>query len=159
MLGPKHDWIEWFRRILFPFLHPALRRFGGYSIGTVGENQYVGTFDEDEEIIEQEIAATGAIRNPVAAFKTQRDGRLSEGSWAFLHKSDPSYRTEPGMQVHITMFERRDGKPGRELYAHYEHDWRESPAEHLAEIGFDVARGVSIAKEIVDDHTYLIRLE
>lgn len=61
------------------------------------------------------------------------------------------------MQVHVTMFDRDDGEPGRELYAHYEDDWRVSLRDHLAETHFSSSAGVEYTKELIDNRTYLIR--
>lgn len=80
LLDSDDDWIENTRRRLYPRLHPVLERFGGYAVGGVGFNQYVGTFDEDEEDIEEELADAGARRNPIACLKNLPDGRVSEGS-------------------------------------------------------------------------------
>jgi hypothetical protein len=158
LLGSDDDWIENVRLWLYPRLHPILERYGGYGIGGVGNRQYVGFFDEDEEVIEEEMEAAGGRRNPIACLKSLSDGRVSEGSWAFLAEDDPTGVIEPGMQVHITLFDREDGEPGRELYAHYEDDWRTSPRSHLKETNFDIQQGVEIATELIDEHTYLIRL-
>ena len=162
---PKHlmdsddDWQEGLALWLYPRLHPLLKRFGGYSIGRVGYGQYVGTFDEDEEVIEDELVSVGAFRNPMAALKSLPDGRIEEGSWRVTYEDDLTGRIEPGMQVHIHLFEREDGKPGRELYAHYEDDWGAAPIAHLHEENFSVETGVEIASELIDEHSYLIRLQ
>lgn len=64
------------------------------------------------------------------------DRRVSEGSWVLLHEDNPEV-IEEGKQVHITLFDRVDG-PGREIYAHYEDDWRSAPLAHLRSANFDV---------------------
>lgn len=162
LLNANDDWQEGFRRFWYPRLHTSLTGLGKrvgvpmYAVGHVGLNQYVGHFDEDEETIEEELVTAGAERNPLAALKSLPDGRLSEGSWRFLHHSDPTGLVEPGVQLHLTLFERDDDLPGRELYAHYEDDWLHDPTGHLQGSGFSAKTGVSIATALIDDHTYLI---
>lgn len=153
LLDSDDDWIETVRRRYYPRLHPYLKRVGGYGIGHVGQAQYVGTFDESEDVIEDELDDRGR-RNPIACFKSLHDGRKSEGSWAILHTDSPDL-VAPGMQLHLTLFERKDSKPGRELYAHYEDDWRVSPIKHLREANFDVATGVELTTKYVNEHTFL----
>ncbi|MFC7199500.1 hypothetical protein [Halospeciosus flavus] len=156
LLDSDDDWIETVRRVLYPRLHPYLVPFGGYGVGTTTLNQYVAHLDEDEEAIEEELVAAGGERNPIACFKTLPDGRLSEGSWRFTHATDPTGRVEPGMQLHITLFERDDGLPGREVYAHYEDDWMADASGHLKGANFSASKGVSYATVLFDNHTYLI---
>lgn len=154
LLGSDDDWIEIFRQAVYPQLHPYLKPFGGYGVGHVGENQYLGKVNENEGAIEQELDDRGR-RNPVACLKSLTDGRVSEGSWVVLHEDAPAL-IEEGMQLHITLFVRSDGEPGRELYAHYEDDWRASPFAHLREKNFDVERGVALGSTYFDEHTYLV---
>jgi len=157
-LGASADWIERFRLYWYPRLHPYLERFGGYGVGTVGYNQYVGHVDEDEEVIEEELVSAGFQRNPIACLKSLPDGRVSEGSWAIRSRTDPTGEINRGMQVHVTFFERDDGEPGREVYAHYEDDWRASPSRHLREVNFDAERGAALAIELIDEYTFLSRI-
>lgn len=147
------DWQEGVRRRWYPLLHPLLEPLGGYSVGTVDGDQYVGKLDEDEDAIEDELDDRGR-RNPIACLKSLDDGRVSEGSWVILHGDSPDL-VDPGMQLHVTMFVRSDGESGRELYAHLEDDWRVSPLAHLREKNFDEAAGVAKATEYFDEHTYL----
>lgn len=148
------DWQEGVRRRWYPLIHPFIEPFGGYAVGTVGGNQYVGVLAEAEDAIEDALDDRGR-RNPIACLKSLEDGRVSEGSWAILHGDSPDL-VEPGMQLHVTMFVRSDGEPGRELYAHLEDDWRVSPLAHLREKNFDPERGVALAMEYFDTHTHLI---
>ncbi|SEL16873.1 hypothetical protein SAMN04488691_103153 [Haloferax larsenii] len=156
LLDSDDDWIETVRRVLYPWLHPYLSLLGGYSVGHVGFDQYVYHFDEDEEAIEDELVAVGGERNPIACLKSLPDGRVSEGSWRFTHATDPTGLVEPGMQLHLTLFERDDDEPGRELYAHYEDDWMASPSGHLSGARFSPSKGVQLATELIDNHTFLV---
>lgn len=153
-LDANDDWIETLRLTLYPKLHPYLEPFGGYAVGSVGSGQYVGTLDEGEETIEDALDDRGR-RNPIACLKSLDDGRVSEGSWVLLHGDCPGL-IEAGMQVHITLFKRADGEPGRELYAHYEDDWRVAPIPHLRATNFDASVGVDLATEYLDEHTHLL---
>lgn len=155
LVDADDDWQEGFRRFWYPRLHHVLALFGGYGTGHVGKAQYVGLLRADEELIEEEMVRAGARRNPLAAYKRLSDGRLSEGSWVFLSDDDPSGRVEEGMQLHITLFERADGEPGREVYAHYEDDWRDSPSAHLRGENMSATAGVSMAVEVFFDYTRL----
>jgi len=159
-LNADDDWIESLRLYLYPKLHEPLSGFGDsigvrlYATGGVGGNQYVGTLSENEEVIEKELDER-AVRNPIACLKTLPDGRVSEGSWVLLHDENPAL-IEPGMQLHLTMFDREDGEAGREIYAHYEDDWRTAPLAHLRGKNFNPKEGVSIATEYFNDETYLV---
>lgn len=161
LLNSNDDWIESFRQSLYPRIHPLLSAFGDkigvnlYAIGHVGKAQYVGKFDEGEEAIEREFDDRGE-RNPVAALKSLEDGRTSEGSWVVLHEHAPTL-IEPGMQLHFTLFVREDGETGRELYAHYEDDWRAAPLAHLRSKNFSPTKGVNIAETFLDEYTNLVR--
>lgn len=161
LLNANDDWIESFRRSLYPLLHDPFSKLGEkigvnlYAVGSVGGNQYVGKFDESEEAIEREFDDR-AERNPVAALKSLEDGRTSEGSWVVLHEHCPDL-IEKGKQLHFTLFVREDGKSGRELYAHYEDDWRTAPLDHLRSTNFSPSEGVAIAETYLDEHTHLVR--
>lgn len=159
LLGADDDWIESLRYVLYPKLHPFLTPFGGYAVGRVGYDQYVGHFPEDEDAIEEELEAVGGERNPIAALKSLHDGRVSEGSWRFTAGSAAPVTIEDGMQLHLTLFDRDDGKHGREVYAHYEDDWEANAIGHLREHNFNPAIGVHLATELLDEHTYLQRTE
>lgn len=160
LLNSNDDWIESLRLYLYPRLHDPLSALGDriginlYAVGHVGDGQLVGFLDEDEEVIEEEIDDR-AERNPIACLKELDDGRESEGSWVLRHEDNPDL-VEEGMQIHITMFDREDGEDGREIYAHYEDDWRASPLDHLRSAHFEVEKGVSLASKYFDKHTHLL---
>jgi len=163
LLDSDDDWQEDLRRYWYPRLHNTLDGIGDrigvplYAVGKIGYNQYVGKFDEDEESIEVELVDVGFRRNPISCFKSLPDGRESEGSWVLLNEDAPDH-VAPGMQLHVTIFERADDQPGREFYAHYENDWRTAPIAHLRAKNFSAAAGVDIARDYLDDSTFLIRL-
>lgn len=154
LLNSNDDWQESLRREWYPRLHPYLEPVGGYAVGHVGSEQYVGTLDESEDAIEDELDDRGR-RNPIACLKSLDDGRESEGSWVILHEDSPDL-VEDGMQLHVTLFDREDGENGREVYAHYEDDWRVSPIDHLRSSNFSSTQGVSRAEEYVNKHTLLV---
>jgi len=158
LLDSDDDWQEGLRAWLYPRLHPLLTPFGGYGVGETRLNQYVGVFSEGEESIELELVNVGFRRNPIACFKSLPDGRASEGSWVLLPEDAPDH-VAPGMQLHVTMFERSDGQKGREFYAHYEDDWRSAPVAHLRAKNFSAAAGVDIARGYLDERTFLVRRE
>lgn len=160
LLDSDDDWQEDTRRRLYPWLHPRLERLGDligvplYAVGGVGHNQYVGKLDEGEEAIEVDLVEIGFRRNPIACLKELPDGRVSEGSWVLLHEDAPDF-VAPGMQLHVTMFERKDGQPGRELYAHYEDDWRVAPIAHLRGANWNAPAGVDIATDYFNHKSFL----
>jgi hypothetical protein len=156
LIDADDDWQEGFRSYAYPRLHPYLKPFGGYGVGTVGYNQYVGTVSIDEEVLEEEFVDLGFYRNPIACFKNLPDGRESEGSWALRSRHDQNSRLDPGRQLHVTLFEREDGEPGRELYAHEEYDWQVYPIRHLREVDFDPEAGSAYARELIDTRTFAV---
>lgn len=164
MFDHEDDYIEGFRRIVYPRLHKPLSALGNkiginlYAEGHVGKNQYVGTTHAQEDKIERELDSLSAERNVIACLKTLRDGRVSEGSWVLLHEDVPELIAE-GMQVHITLFKPKDGSVGREVYAHYEDDWRSAPLAHLREKNFDVAAGVAKMSVLCDKSKVLSNVE
>lgn len=156
LINADDDWQEQLRRKYYPKIHPHLKKVGGYSLGHVGEKQYIGKFDEDEDAIEDELDDRGR-RNPIACLKSLSDGRISEGSWVILHEDCPDL-VEERMQIHMTLFQRADGKSGREIYAHYEDDWRTSPIAHLREANFEVETGAMLGTEYINEYTQLVLL-
>jgi hypothetical protein len=164
LIGSDDDWIEPLRNYLFPRLHSYASKFGEligvplYATANVGWNQYVGYFEENEDDIEVELQEVGMVRNPVAALKTLPDGRESEGSWVLLHENAPDV-VDPGMQLHLTLFKFDSDKAGREVYAHYEDDWRDSPIDHTEAENFSPKMGVKLARSYLDENSFLLRQE
>lgn len=155
LLGANDDWIEAVRKRLYPALHPYLQRFGGYGIGAVYENQYVATSSVDEEALELELQEAGFFRNPIAAYKTHKDGRKSEGSWRITPATDPTGKVEKGMQLHVTLFQSEYDASHIDMYAHYEKNWEADASGHLSEDGFSARKGVEIATEVLDGHMFV----
>lgn len=54
-LNSDDDWIEKVRKWLYPRLHPYLKNVGGYGVGGVYENQYVGTTQLSEDEFEEKL--------------------------------------------------------------------------------------------------------
>lgn len=154
LLDADDDWIEDVRAWLYPRLHPHLKRYGGYGVGNVYPDQYVGTSYIDEEPLEEELVALGFVRNPVACFKYHTDGRASEGSWALLAADDTTGRLAANRQVHVTLFESAGGR-GLDIYAHEEFDWRRAPLKHLREVDFSPADGVSYCHELLGGRSFI----
>ena len=151
LLDEDDDYHETYRSRLYPKLHPVLKLFGGYGVGTVGADQYVGTTRLDEETLEEELVDLGFVRNPVSCFKTGPDGRPSTGSWALL--AADSDRVDRGMQLHVTLFNKRSD--GVDIYAHYEDDWRRRPLSHLRENRFQPVYGADLARTLLDERSYI----
>ena len=160
LLNADDDWQESLRRYIYPRIHKPLSKFGSqiginlYAVGGLWNVGKVGVFDESEESIEEGLDDR-ARRNPIACLKNLPDGRVSEGSWALLHEDHPEL-IEEGMQLHMTLFERSDGKSGREIHAHYEDDWRSAPLSHLRAKNFSYDEGVKLATEYINQNTHLI---
>lgn len=152
LLDADDDWQETLRAKLYPALHTGLQAVGLYGVGTVGNDQYVGTSKIDEETLEEELVALGFKRNPVACYKRLPDGRGSTGSWVLL--PEDAKRVENGMQLHVTLFPTRVGE-GVEVYAHYEDDWRKRPLSHLREKRFRPHEGASLARAILMQHSFI----
>lgn len=160
LLDADDDWQEGVRATLYPWLHPKLQAVGDrvgvplYAVGHVGYDQFVGVATEDEEVIEDELAAVGFRRNPISCFKSLPDGRESEGSWVLLHEDAPEY-VEVGMQLHVTLFAADTHTDHRGIYAHYEDDWRQSWLAHLREENFSAVAGVDTCRTVIDTETFL----
>jgi hypothetical protein len=160
MFDSNDDWVETFRRSVYPRLHEPLSKVGDlvgvnlYAKGRMYRNQYVGTVYEDEDVIEQEFESLGAQRNAIACLKSFPDGRVSEGSWVILHDEQPELVPE-GLQLHMTLFNPENGGHGREVYAHLEDDWRVSPLAHLRANNFSPEQGVETARPLLNDETFL----
>lgn len=73
LLDANDDWIEALRRWLWPKLHPLLDPFGGYAVGTAGDDQHVVTLDVGEESFEETLVELGFVRNPIACYKHKVD--------------------------------------------------------------------------------------
>lgn len=154
LLDADDDWMEGVRRKYLPLIHPLIEPVGGYSVGTVYGEQYVGKVEESEDVVEEALEER-ARRNPIACLKSLEDGRVSEGSWVVLHGDCPDL-VEPGMQLHITLFQPENDNIGRELYAHYEDDWRSRPLAHLREKNFQPVRGAEMATKFFNERTFLV---
>jgi len=160
MFDSNDDWVETFRRTVYPPLHKPLSKLGDrigvnlYAEGRMYKNQYVGTVYEDEDVIEREFESLGAQRNAIACLKSFPDGRVSEGSWVILHDEQPELVPE-GLQLHMTLFKPESGGHGREVYAHLEDDWRVSPLAHLRAKNFSPKQGIEIARPLLNDETFL----
>jgi hypothetical protein len=151
------DYVEELRGYLYPKLHPHLVKYTpAYAIGGVGPNQYAGKVRVDEETLEEELVELGFVRNPLACYKSTGDGRQSEGSWVLIAERD-EYGVLDGehRQLHVTLFQRRDGATGREIYAHVEDDWRDRPMAHLRGKAFSAQKGVADVQTVLNDHSYI----
>jgi len=156
-LDADDDYIEQLRGYLYPRIHNFLVEYTpAYGVGTINDAHYAGTIPAEEEVIEQELDEVGVVRNPVACFKKHKDGRESEGSWVLLPEYDPGdYVTGPNRQLHLTLFPRRDGKTGREIYAHDEYDWRDCPFKHLRAVNWKLKTGKENARRLIEQETFL----
>jgi len=152
-----NDYVEELRGTLFPRLHWFLDTFTpAYGVGTADESQYAGTLAESEAVIEKELAELGLVRNPLACYKETEDGRESEGSWALIAERDEcGLLRQDDRQLHITLFSRRDGAAGREVYAHLEADWRDRPLAHIRCEDFHPVVGAERTKRLLNQYSYL----
>jgi len=160
MLNADTDWIEGFRRFWYPKIHGILSRIGEtigiplYARGVIRTHEPAGYIEESEEIIEKKIESISGERNPIAALKNLPNGRVSEGSWVFLHEDYPEI-IEEDMQLHITLFETNRIGYERVIYTHYEDNWRTSPIAHLQAKNFNRKAGVRKTLEILRNDTEL----
>lgn len=153
--GSDDDWQESLRARLYPKLHPYLDAVGLYAVGNVSSNQYVGAVSVSEEVFEKELVDIGCRRNPIACLKSTADGRQSEGSWVLLPEDAPDdLDLDSDRQLHFTLFPRRDGEDGREVYAHEEYDWRDRPIAHLRSKDFGIQTGVEMGRNLLNEYTY-----
>jgi hypothetical protein len=155
LFDANDDWQESLRARLYPKLHPYLDAVGLYAVGKTPSNQYVGKVGLSEETFEEELEDIGCKRNPIACLKSTVDGRESEGSWVLLPEDTPEdIPMADDRQLHLTLFPRRDGKEGREVYAHEEYDWRDRPIAHIRSKHFAPRAGASKTRTLLNRYTY-----
>jgi hypothetical protein len=153
-LNADDDWIEALRRWLWPKLHPILKRYTGYgAVGSTHESQFAGTVRVNEQTLEEILVDLGFERNAPAYLKSTKDGRVSEGSWALRGEDDEYALIDGDEQLHVTLYEPRDGSEGREVYAHAELDWQDDPVGHLEEESFRPAP--EMVTFLMNEHTHL----
>jgi hypothetical protein len=153
-MSHNNDYIERWRRFWYPKFHKALSIVGLYATAGVDERQYAFTLSIDEERAEEIfLHELGFERNPLSAYKTHVDGRESELSLRLVNT--PEY-VEDGMQLHLTLFERKDGKPGRDVYAHYEDDWEHAPIDHVRSKHMSLSEGVARSRAVLKQQTSML---
>lgn len=154
------DFLESVRATLYPKLHSSLSKLGLYSVGKVGERQYVATLSVTEDAIEKELLHNACFqRSLLAAYKSHRDGRDSTLSLRLVEDgSNRCYNrkyVEEGMQLHLTALPAHEDRDGKiDLYAHYEDDWASSPIAHLRAKNFSAVAGVKKATALLHNSTY-----
>lgn len=157
-MSHEHDWIETVRQYLYPKLHKSLSSVGLYSMGHLGEAQYVCTFHISEDAVEKDLLHRADWeRNPIAAYKVHRDGRESTLSLRLTYQGDTTDReyVEQGMQLHLTFFPSAEGRDGAiDCYAHYEDDWVAAPFAHLRAANFSAKEGVKRTTAYLRNATY-----
>lgn len=134
--GPSAEFWERLRRRYLPTLDSLARSLDlGYAAYELDPREYAGTLEADPEAAERLLYRNGFRRNPFAAFKTLPDGRREYGSWSF--RASLLARR----QVHVMLFERRDG--GTDVYAHAEYSAINPfvAFRHYEGYGYDPTRG------------------
>lgn len=110
-LGAEDDWIEGYRRNLWPLAHPLLAAAGRPLIRHKGEADYVCTVTATEDELEQALEGGDYHRNVVATLKfilvDGIDGRVwSDGSWVmrdslFADRQNHCYFFVMGDKIHL----------------------------------------------------------
>ena len=157
LVNDDDDYVEEVRGYLYPKLHPYLVKFTpAYGVGQMTQKEYVGAVKENEETVESELVDLGFVRNPIACYKSLQDGRESEGSWVLLpERDDHGVLERDDQQLHVTLFQRKAGAPGRALYAHREFDWRDRPMAHLRGKALSRQDGRSMTRELLNEYSFL----
>ncbi|QLG29986.1 hypothetical protein HUG10_20480 (plasmid) [Halorarum halophilum] len=156
MYGTSARWWSPLRRTLWPLLHTTLVRFGGFSLSHVGPEQFAGRITVSSRELDQLFTSLGFRRNPWAALK-RRFGTMdvSEGSWVWRDSGRwyiPNWLAP--MQLHITVFENRDGT--FDVYAHWEDNYWVRPRAHLDGTNFDAPTGVRKAQGLLSSAGVII---
>lgn len=155
----RENFWERVRVWLWPKLHWLAQAFGAYTVGTTGEEQFVGTVDYEEEEFEEVLAHELDFEwNAIACLKSN-DGEWSKGTWSERDASDERYwdgdphPNWPDLltdyQLHVTLFE---GETGIDVYAHFEKSYWRHPFGHLKGHGLSPEMGVEMMQEILDEH-------
>ncbi|WP_049923122.1 hypothetical protein [Halopiger djelfimassiliensis] len=139
------------RRRAYPVLHRIAQRVGGYVECTTDPAEYVGTVEHTLGRFRTELRSMGFRREPIAALKHHRDGRMSAGSWVF--------RRSPlaDEQLHVTVF--RNGLDRIDTYAHWEDSWIRHPLDHYWCHGWDTDRGVATMRSLLRKHDITFRID
>lgn len=150
-LGADDDWWNALRRTVLPWLDEQVADSGQYAAYELDEREFVGTIDMTVDVVEEELEAYGADRNPASALKYAPDGRPEAASWAF--RDLPDYFDElprelqvvvvamTDDQLHVILFERPDGRT--DVAVHHEASALnpEQASEHYRGDGYAVHRG------------------
>lgn len=145
------------RKYVWPRIHGLLTTIGGYSVGQVSNDQYVGTIPHTEKQVEETLShRIGFTWNPVAALKRE-DGEWSEGSWVFRDADDmvfwdgkAKYKHDflTDKQLHVTLF---DGEDGIDVYAHFEYSWITHPVKHLNTVDMKIDLAVAMTTRRLEE--------
>lgn len=131
---------------------------GGYAAYALGEYERVGVYDATLREVEQWLKDAGFQYEPIAALKTDWDGRVEAGSWA--RREHPKAEK----QLHCHLFLTENGRVA--VGGHLELNWKRHPIRHYKPSGisiggkqiikegyYDPSAGVSILKPLLDDES------
>lgn len=155
LLNSDDDWIERLRRYYYPKLHPLLAQFGGYAVGRVNEAQYTCTVPAGSETLEEILVSLDFERNPIACYKSHKDGRESIGSWALRSHDAEGVELGKDKQLHVTLLPNADVREYVDVYCHREYDWQDAPLKHLQSKELEESAGSEAALELIKNETYL----
>lgn len=155
------------RRVVLPVAHSALESLdpkgetGVYLTYEIGSEELVATIEVDHQVILDDLADAGYQPQPLAALKTDWEGRREVASWARFHGPTPFEAAAApdwlrARQTHVTLFTDEattvtgETVPLTIVTAHDEYSpWRPDQwRDHYLGIGMDVERGVF---QVADD--------
>lgn len=139
------DYWERLRARLVPKLHDVLSRYGLYAEMDADRDEYYATVLLDPESFEEQLAAWGFTRNPVAGYKTRWDGAEEIGSWRRCYTETDEGDIVAGdmfskWQLHVRLFP--GPEPGQvDVHAHWEINWAYDPFAHYRGTDHSIAEG------------------
>lgn len=132
------------RRLVWPLIHRLLKSISdGYAITNTTEDEYVATFLESQEELEDRLPELKFHRTPIASLKIRLDGNVSDGSWM---RRDSTLAAE---QLHVVLHEVKN-REAVDVYAHSEDNWIRHPLLHLRKRNYSAKRSVSSVRTLLD---------
>lgn len=137
-------------------LHRLISPFGLYSKGHVNTDGYTFSVKKELDNVEKLLENNGFVRNPTAFFtyrKIDNKKNYTVGSWAYYPDGLLGRK-----QLHITLYSAfNDGFV--DVYAHKEDAWLRHPVKHLNGTNYDVSKGQSLLRKVLESERLFYRDE
>ena len=156
--GERFNRIAWqpIRVFALPLLDKLAKRSLGddwFAVYDVDDDELVAIINVPPEYIVEDLEAAGFIPEPLAALKADWTGRTEVASYAYHHGPKPFPGAPEWLrerQVHVTLFERGEGR-STAITAHDEfNSWRPDLWEaHYNGIDYRIEEGVERTAELL----------